>query len=107
MRIGYGSSQVFEDGLDAICGPEEVFLLDDEGWSETDDVVVGLFAEDAFAHEGFADGARGAVELDGDPEATATNLADVRAADLLEPVEEEGAEFGGAVSEALFYDDFE
>ena len=91
MRIGYGSSQVFEDGLDAICGPEEVFLLDDEGWSEADDVVVGLFAEDAFAHEGFADRAGGAVELDGDPEAAAADFVDVSALDLLEAVEEERA----------------
>lgn len=97
----------FQNGLDAVGGPEQVFLLDGEGWGETDDVVVGLFAEDAFAHKGFADGAGGAVELDRDPEAAAADFADVGALDLLEAVEEEGAEFGGAVGEALFNDDFE
>jgi hypothetical protein len=52
---------------------------------------VGLFAEDAFAHEGFTDWAGGAVELDGDPEASAADFADVSALDLLEAVEEECA----------------
>lgn len=58
---------------------------------------MGLFAEDAFAHEGFADGAGGAVELDGDPEAATADLADVGAFDQLEAVEEEGAKLGGAL----------
>lgn len=52
---------------------------------------MGFFTEDAFAHEGFADGACGAVELDGDPEAAAADFADVSALDLLEAVEEERA----------------
>lgn len=49
--------EVFEDLLDAVGGPGQVFFFDDEGWGEADDVVVCLFGKDAFAHEGFADGA--------------------------------------------------
>ena len=52
---------------------------------------MGLFAKDAFAHESFADGAGGTVELDGDPEAATADFADVSALDLPEAVEEEGA----------------
>jgi hypothetical protein len=72
----------FEDGLDAVAGPEKVFALDGEWRSEADDVVVSLLAEQAFAHEGFADGTSRAVELDGYPETAATNLSDLRAVDL-------------------------
>lgn len=68
---------------------------------------MGLFAEDAFAHEGFADRACGAVELDGNPEAATADFADVRAVDPLEAVEEEGAQFSGAVGQVFFDDDFE
>src|SRR5216683_2799863 len=99
--------EAFEDGLDAIGGPEEIVLLDDEGRCEADDVVVRLLAEDALLHERFADGARRGVQLDGDPEAAATDFADVRADNLSEAVEEESAEFGGAFGEALFDEDLE
>ena len=83
--------EAFEDVLDAVGGPEEIFLLDDEGRGEADYVVVGFFAEDAFVHEGFADGTCGTVEFDGDPEASAADFADVGAVDLPETSEEEGA----------------
>ena len=56
-------------------------------------------AEEAFALEGFAEGAGGAGELDGDPEASAADFVDVRTLDLLEAGEEVGAEFGGAVDQ--------
>ena len=82
---------VFEDVLDFVGGPEELFAFDGEGWGEADDVVVRLLAEDAFAHEGFADGAGGGGELDCDPETPTTDFDDVRTVDLLETIEEEGA----------------
>ena len=75
-----------EDVLEAVGGPEEFFLLYDEGWGEADDVVVRLFCEDTFAHEGFADGAGWGGQFNGDPETSATDFYDVRAVDLAEAV---------------------
>src|SRR5580704_4599726 len=83
--------ETVQDVLEAVGSPEEFFLLDDEGWGEADDVVVRLFCEDAFAHEGFADGAGSGGQLDGDPEASSADFDDMRTVDLLEAVEEEGA----------------
>src|SRR6185437_11725104 len=95
----------FEDFADLREAPVEVGLVDDQRRGEADDVGVGFLAEQAAAHELFAVGPRGAVELNADEEALAANLLDVRAADALDEVHRVGAEFRGALGELLVDDD--
>ncbi len=65
--LGGRSLETAEDGFDLVGGPVEVFDVDGEGRGEADGGVVGLFGEEAGVHEGFADGAGGDIEFEGDP----------------------------------------
>ena len=96
-----------QDGLDLVDSPGEVVGRDHEGRGEADDGVVGLLAEEAAIFERFAEAAGGGIELDAKPEALATNLRDMRAADGLQTVERVGTELGGPGGEVLVDKHFE
>jgi hypothetical protein len=96
-----------EHGLNLVEGPGEVGLLNDEGRSQANNGVVGLFAEQAAVFEGLAERAGRAIEFDGQPEAFAADGLDVRALDLLQAGEGVVAEGGGPGTEVFINDDFE
>ena len=81
--------------LDAFKAPVEIFARDSERWGKPDHGIVRLLAENTEFLECFAEGARGRVQLDGDPEAAAAHRGDVRAIDLLQAVERIFSEIGG------------
>ena len=96
-----------EDSFNLIERPVEVRFLDDEGWGEADDGVVGLFAEDAAGFECFAVGAGRGVEFEGEPESAAAYLLEDGAMHRLETGEGVGAEIGRALGEVFVDDDAE
>lgn len=91
LHLGWGGR---DDGFNLVEGPVEVGFLDDEGWGEADDGVVGLFAEDAAGFECLAIGAGGGVEFECEPEAAAADVLEDRAVHGLETGEGVGAEVG-------------
>ena len=66
---------------------------------------MGFLAEQAQVLQALAVGSRGDHEFDADQQAAAADLLDVGMADFLQLIEQPGAHFGGAVRQALVFDD--
>ena len=59
---------------DPLERPVNFFTLDGERRSDADDMIVSLFAEQAFALQSFAVGAGRAVQFNSDPKSDSTNF---------------------------------
>src|ERR1019366_2543214 len=86
-------AQSFDDFLDPLERPEDVFARNDQRRRDADDVFVSFFAEDPKLLQCLAVGSRRDIQFNPDPQAFAADLAYVRTLQRLQLGEEVVAEF--------------
>src|SRR5688500_10637081 len=98
------SIQRGQHALEPLHGPIDLLAGDDQRRRDSDDVVVGLLAQQALAPQRLAEAPRPAgrrLELDADPQPLAAHFFDVGRSDGAEALEEVGAQARRVVDHAL------
>src|SRR5271157_2698874 len=95
-------SASFDDLFYSIERPIDFFARYDERGSDANNSVVSFLAQNAFFLERLAIGPRQVLQLDSNPQALATHLAQVGAAKSLEAFEEVASHRGGVLDHFFF-----